>query len=101
MQTKEDFFTLVRDHATELRSLGVRRCGLFGSFVRGEQNSESDVDVLLEFEAGQKSFDHFFETAFLLEDLCQRHVDVVTAEGLSPYIGPKILREVEYVTLTS
>jgi hypothetical protein len=49
------------------------------------------------FESGQKTFDHFMALSFLLEDLLQRRVELVTPEGLSPYIGPYILQEVEYV----
>jgi len=48
------------------------------------------------FESGKKSFDNFMNLAFFLEDLLERKVDLITTESLSPYIGPKILREVEY-----
>ncbi len=73
--------------------------GLFGSFVRGDQRADSDVDVLVEFEEGQKTFDHFIGLSFLLEDLLGRRVELVTCDSLSPHIGPHILREVEYVSL--
>lgn len=82
-----------------MRRYGVKRCGLFGSFVRGKQNDESDVDILVEFEDGQKSFDNFMGTAFLLEEVFGRKVDLLTPESLSPYIGPRILREVEYASI--
>jgi predicted nucleotidyltransferase len=77
--------------------LGVRRLGLFGSFVRGEQHADSDIDVLVEFEQGQKSFDHFMDLCFFLEELFKRKVEVLTRESLSPHIGPHILKELEYV----
>ncbi len=80
--------------------MAVRRCGLFGSFVRNEaRRVGSDVDILVEFEPGQRTFDHFMQLAFFLEDLFGRRVDLVTTESLSPYIGPRIMREVEYATL--
>ena len=91
--------SLLSAHKVELRALGVRRLGLFGSFVRGEQRSNSDVDMLVEFEQGQKSFDHFMALCFFLEELFKRKVDVLTRESLSPHIGPHILKEVEYVSL--
>jgi predicted nucleotidyltransferase len=56
----------------------------------------SDVDVLVEFEQDRKTFDNFIQLSFLLEDLFQRRVELVTIESLSPYIGPHILSEVEY-----
>jgi predicted nucleotidyltransferase len=74
---------------------------LFGSFVRGRQNANSDVDVLVEFLPGQKTFDNFMQLSFLLEGLFQRKVELITREALSPYIGPYILKEIEYVALAA
>jgi predicted nucleotidyltransferase len=98
VQDKQEIFALLVENESQLRRLGVRRCGLFGSFARGEQNERSDVDILVEFEAEQKTFDNFMALAFYLEDLFGRKVDLLTPESLSPYIGPHILREVEYET---
>jgi predicted nucleotidyltransferase len=101
VQTKGHILSLIKEHQLQIKALGVKRLGLFGSFVRGEQNTESDVDVLVEFEPGKKSFDAFMRLAFFLEDLLKRRVELVTPESLSPYIGPHILNEVEYVAFTS
>jgi predicted nucleotidyltransferase len=84
-----------------LNFLGVKRIGLFGSYVRGEQRAESDVDLLVEFEAGRKSFDAFMELSFWLEAIMQRKVELVTVESLSPYIGPHILKEVEFASIAA
>lgn len=100
-QTKEDVLRLLHEHQAEIRAFGVRRLGLFGSFVRGEQKSSSDVDFLVEFEQGGKSFDHFMNLSFLLEDLLERPIELVTTEALSPYLGPNILEEVEYAPLAA
>jgi predicted nucleotidyltransferase len=99
VQTKEQVLTLLRAHQLNLQQLGVRRYGVFGSFVHDTATEQSDVDVLVEFVPGQKTFDHFMQLAFFLEDLLGRPVDLVTTESLSPYIGPHILREVEYATV--
>lgn len=99
VQTKEEIFTELRRSHGRIKALGVKRLGLFGSFVRGQQSGESDVDFLVEFEQGQKTFDNFIQIAFLLEDLLHRKVELVTPEGLSPYIGPYVVDEVEYVAL--
>ncbi|MCS6911444.1 MAG: nucleotidyltransferase family protein [Anaerolineales bacterium] len=96
---REHVVALIQRQALLLRALGVRRLGLFGSFVRGEQTNSSDVDVLVEFEAGQKTFDHFMQLAALLEGALGREVDLVTPESLSPYLRPFILQEIEYVAL--
>ncbi len=101
VQNKEQLFSLLNQHRQQLKRLGVKRFGLFGSFVRGQQQQQSDVDLLVEFEPGQKSFDNFMRLAFFLEELLGRKVDLVTPESLSPHIGPHILREVEYASVGS
>ncbi len=99
--TKNEILDAIRRNQSQIRILGVKRLGLFGSFVRGEQRADSDVDLLVEFEEGQKTFDHFIQLSFLLEDLLGRKVELVTSDSLSPHIGPYILREVEYVSLAA
>ena len=101
LSTKQDILAVLYENRALLRSLGVRRLGLFGSFVRGEQRVDSDVDFLVEFEPDQKTFDHFMNLVVLLEDLLHRRIELVTTEALSPYIGPHIMGEVEYAALAA
>ena len=77
----------------EIRQLGVRRLALFGSVARGEAGSNSDVDLLVEFIPGQKTFDRFMALSDVLETVIGRRVELVTVEALSPFIGPHILAE--------
>lgn len=93
---KRDLFTLLAEHQGELRQFGVMRWGVFGSFAHDRQGPRSDVDILVEFEPGRKSFDNFMRLAFFLEEQIGRRVELVTPESLSPHIGPHILRDVEY-----
>lgn len=99
VQTKENVLSFIHEYQDQIKNLGVRRLGLFGSFVREQQGEESDIDILVEFEQGRKTFDNFMQIGFLLEELLGRRVELVTPEALSPYIGPYILHEVEYVPL--
>jgi len=99
VQTKENILSLIQEYQSQIRNLGVRRLGVFGSFVREQQDVNSDIDILVEFEPGRKTFDNFMQVAFLLEELFGRRIELVTPEALSPYIGPHIMREVEYVPL--
>ena len=101
IQTKQDILNALDKYRSHIRTLGVKRIGLFGSFVRGEQNSDSDIDLLVEFEIGLKTFDNFMELSFFLEEILQHKVELVTVESLSPYIGPHILKEVEYAALAA
>jgi len=101
MQTKEHIVSLIQQHIEQIRAFGVKKLGLFGSFVRKEQQEDSDVDLLAEFEPDQKTFHNFIHLVFFLEDLFQRRVELLTTESLSPFIGPHILEEVEYVFFTN
>ena len=98
VERKTDLFALMAGHQDELRRFGVRRWGLFGSFVTGTPTDRSDVDILVEFEPGKKSFDSFMRLAAFFEQQIGRRVELVTPESLSPHIGPYILREVEYAS---
>ncbi len=77
---------------------GVKKIGLFGSYVRNMQNAQSDIDLLVEFEPDKLNYSNFINLAFFLEDNLESKVDLVTLDSLSPYIGPNILKEVEYVS---
>jgi len=100
-KTKGNIKVVLRRNGARLRALGVSRIGLFGSFAREEQAPDSDIDLLVEFAPGKKTFDNFMALSFYLEDLLGRKVELVTRESLSPYIGPHILKEVEYVSLAA
>ena len=101
IKTKQDVLKILHQNQVRLKALGVSRIGLFGSFVRGEQHHDSDIDLLVEFEVGQKTFDGFMHLSFLLEEILQRRVELVTLESLSPHIGPHILKEVEYAAIAA
>jgi predicted nucleotidyltransferase len=99
--TKELIFQRLIDEQKKLAFFGVKDIGLFGSFVRGDQTSLSDIDILVEFMPEKHTFDNFMDVAFLLEELLGRKVELVTPEALSPHIGPHILREVERVSIAA
>ena len=78
------------------KKYGVKRIGFFGSFARSEQKEMSDVDVLVEFEKGAKTFDNYMDLRFFLEDIFGRKVDLVILDALKPDIRDRILEEVKY-----
>jgi predicted nucleotidyltransferase len=91
--TRDDAFQLIREAEPRIRSLGVRRLALFGSVLRDEAGPDSDVDLLVEFETGQKTLDRFMALYDLLEEIFDQRVELLTTESLSPFIGPHILAE--------
>lgn len=99
--SKDDVLTILEKHRDTIATYGVYQYGLFGSFLRNEQNNESDIDIVVEFKPNKKTFDNFINLAFYLEDILGRKVDLITKESLSPYLGPHILQEVQYVSLNA
>lgn len=83
---------------TPLMAVGVSQLGLFGSTVRGENTPKSDIDILIDFKAGEETYLNFIDACNILQSAFGKtKLDVVTMKGLSPYIGKMILSEVEYV----
>lgn len=97
MTNKEHILRILKSQKAKIAQLGIKDIGLFGSYVRDEQTEESDIDILIDFEPDKENFDNFMLVCDLIESLFKnRRIEVVTKNGLSPYIGPKILNEVKY-----
>ena len=92
-----DPLTLLRRHEPEIKKrFGVATIGIFGSYVRGEERPDSDVDVLVSFKKGEETFDHYMDRKFYLEDLFGRKVDLVMKGAIKKQLKPSILGEVVY-----
>jgi uncharacterized protein len=91
--TLEDAARRLAPAEEEILALGVARLALFGSVLRGSPSPHSDVDILVQFRPGAKTFDRFLALSDLLETRLGRRVELVTTEALSPYLGPRILAE--------
>jgi predicted nucleotidyltransferase len=82
---------------SRLLAAGVKRLGIFGSYSCGRATPESDLDVLVTFRPDSKTYDNLFEVGEALEQAFRRRVDLVTEDGMSPFLGAQILSEVRYV----
>ncbi len=75
---------LFRSHFPYLRErFGVRTLSVFGSYARGEEGEGSDLDLLVEFEEGAKTYDNLLQLRDYLEGILQVKVDVLTPEMVS------------------
>lgn len=75
---------------------GVAELGIFGSYVRGEQTEDSDLDVLVEFDEPVSLFD----LVRLENDLRERlgvEVDLVTRRSLKPRVADRVDDDVVFV----
>mgnify|MGYP001580919318 CR=1 FL=1 len=91
--------TLLFQNKNILCQIGVKSIGIFGSVARGDDNENSDYDILVEFNKDCRKFYNFNKLCEFLEKNIGNKFDLVTKDGLSPYIGGKILEEVEYVAI--
>jgi predicted nucleotidyltransferase len=100
MLNKEQILDALSRNNEALRRLGVKRIGLFGSYVRGEQTESSDLDILVAFQPEAETFDNLMKLSYFLEQLFPSvQIELITENGLSPYIGPRILQEVSYAKI--
>ena len=95
--TREGVEERLRAVEHEIRALGVARLALFGSVLHGSARPDSDVDLLVQFVRGAKTFDRFVRLGELLEQRLGHRVELVTTESLSPFIGPRILADAQDV----
>ena len=98
MIQKIEILNKLKISKSDLNKFGVIRIGLFGSVIRNESNNDSDVDILIDFDSDSETFENYMNSCNFLETLFNGYkLDIVTEKGLSPYIGPYILKEVQYV----
>ena len=98
MLTSNQIIELIAKNQSNIQKFGVKRIGLFGSFLKNKQKSDSDIDILVEFKKGEKTFDNYMDLKFYLEGLFKRDVDLVVKEALKVQLKYNILRSVKYAT---
>jgi predicted nucleotidyltransferase len=69
MLTKQDIFKTIQDNKETIKSFGVTQIGLFGSYVRNEQTSTSDIDFLVDIVKERKTLKNYIDFCDLLESL--------------------------------
>jgi len=90
----ERILTFLQAHAAELRAMGVVKIGLFGSYVRGEQTSSSDIDFLLTLDSW--TWERWMDIWNFLEDQLGVEIDLVPEKDLRPELHAYVLPEVRY-----
>ena len=99
MASLQEIQSILRQHLPRMQQkYHVRQLGIFGSFVRDQQNDDSDIDLLVEFEPNARfGLLTFCQLENDLSELLQRQVDLVMKDGLKPRLGKWILDEVIYL----
>jgi predicted nucleotidyltransferase len=92
--TAKTILAALNAHSEQLYALGARKLGLFGSFARGEQTPDIDIDILVTLS--RPSYDDYWDVKVFLEKVFDRKVDLVFEDALKPRIRPYVLGEVIY-----
>lgn len=83
MNRSEDVLkTLKKEFPYLKKRFKIRKIGLFGSFLTGNQRRKSDLDILVVFK--EPSFDNYMDLKFFLEKKFQKKVDLVIEDNLKP-----------------
>lgn len=83
---------LAAERSNLARKFNIKEIALFGSYVRGENRDDSDLDVLVEFSQPIGLF-AFMDCEEYLEKILGIKVDLVSKKALKPYIGKQVLKE--------
>ncbi|MCB2206436.1 nucleotidyltransferase family protein [bacterium] len=95
MMMREQILELLRSSKDELeREYSVRRIGLFGSVIRGEETEGSDIDIVVDME--HPTFDKYMDLKIHLERVTGRKVDLVLLGSIKPRLKSVITRETVY-----
>lgn len=97
MKDKNEIIRILKELKPILeKDYNITEIGLFGSYLRGEQNQDSDVDILLDHKSGLTFF-KLIDLEKLLTDKFNIKVDIAFKKYLKNNIGKRILSEVNYV----
>ena len=94
-RTADTILDFLRAHHTELYAMGVDKIGLFGSYARGEQRPDSDMDFLIQMRT--PSYRDYMAVQHFLEDHLGGDIDLGEEDYLREEIRPTVMREVRYV----
>src|SRR4051794_10585125 len=87
----------LRESETALRARGVSHAALFGSRARGDNRPDSDIDIMIEFDpAAAIGVYEYVALKDYIAALFDRPVDVVSREGLKPYVKPAVTIDAIY-----
>ncbi|MGI0491019.1 nucleotidyltransferase family protein [Alkalinema pantanalense CENA528] len=93
---RETVLAILRQHREALRGLGVRSLSIFGSVARDHAHADSDVDILVDWDA-PLTFDRYMDVKLYLEDQLGTQVDLVSWKSLKPQIRQTVEREAIHV----
>lgn len=97
--TQQQILSFLKENISEWRKLySIEKIGIFGSFARNEQTSDSDIDIIIKFSENPKNvFNSKNKIREVIEDKFKKKVDLANEQYLKPHVREQILKEAIYV----
>jgi hypothetical protein len=97
MMNRQQILAKLRENEAALRARGVSHAALFGSRARGDARPDSDIDIMVEFDPGAHvTIFNYAGLKDYIAGLFDSPVDVVSREGLKPYVRPAVITDAIY-----
>lgn len=94
---KTDVLDFLRSHKKELRdNFGIQKMALFGSYARGEQREDSDIDLVI-VEIDKKDYFSRVHAKYFLEERLKKNVDIGYLSSIRNFLKKRIEKEMIYV----
>ena len=94
---RKELIQIIKEHEKNIKSFGIDKIGIFGSYAKETANENSDIDILVKFKDVPRISKSYFGLKFYLEDLLQKEVDLCREKDLREELKEEILRSVIYV----
>lgn len=91
MLTKEKIISVLEAHKREIKSYGVKKIILFGSYAQDRAKKESDLDFLVEFKLGRGLYDDYVHLKLFLENIFKKEVDLIKPNLIREELKSEIL----------
>ena len=96
---KDEILSTIKKYLPELMEYGIEKIGIFGSVTHTDASSANDIDILISFIPGKKTFDNYMDVKFLLQDILRNErIDLVIEESLKNRIKPHIYKDLIYAS---
>lgn len=96
---RDEILNAIKKHLPEIMAYGIEKIGIFGSITRADTVSPNDIDILISFAPGKKTFDNYMDAKFLLQDILKSEcIDLVIEESLKSRIKPYIYKDLIYAS---
>ncbi|MGB6127644.1 MAG: nucleotidyltransferase domain-containing protein [Psychrilyobacter sp.] len=95
---RTEIIQIIKTHEKTIKSFGIDKIGIFGSYAKEIQNENSDIDILVKFKKVSRISRSYFGLKFYLEDLLKKEVDLCREKDLRAELKEEILRSVIYVS---